>query len=183
MKFIKLILGSIVILSLLLIGFSLLFPSKVITSRAVEIHSSAAKIAYFTADLNHWNEWMTEWKENKVVFNQDTAYIGTQKIHIAQKTDSSVRINWIATGQSPYIATIEWLPLQEGTYVIHWSFEQHVKWYPWEKFQTLLNEKLLGGKMEFMLGGIVGLIVGAYIWNEKFRDKINGWFGFGGKKK
>jgi len=73
MKFIKLIIGSIVILSLLLIGFSLLFPSKVITSRAVEIHSSAAKIAYFTADLNHWNEWMSDWKQNKVVVENNRA--------------------------------------------------------------------------------------------------------------
>jgi hypothetical protein len=35
--------------------------------------------------------------------------------------------------------------------VIHWSFEQNVKWYPWEKFQTLLNDKLLGAKMEVEL--------------------------------
>jgi len=35
--------------------------------------------------------------------------------------------------------------------VIHWTFEQKVKWYPWEKFQTLLNEKLLGSKMEMEL--------------------------------
>jgi hypothetical protein len=26
-----------------------------------------------------------------------------------------------------------------------------VKWYPWEKFQTLLNDKLLGAKMEIEL--------------------------------
>jgi hypothetical protein len=29
-----------------------------------------------------------------------------------------------------------------------------VKWYPWEKFQTLLNEKVLGAKMEMELGNL-----------------------------
>jgi hypothetical protein len=158
MKLVKLFLISVLVLAAIITAISTLFPSTVVVSRAIEVNAPPDKIAYYIADLNHWNEWMTEWKENKVVFNQDTAYIGTQKIHIAQKTDSSVRINWIATGQSPYIATIEWLPLQEGTYVIHWSFEQHVKWYPWEKFQTLLNEKLLGGKMELELQHLQAVI-------------------------
>ena len=44
--------------------------------------------------------------------------------------------------------------LKKGEYVIHWSFEQHVNWYPWEKFQTLLNEKLLGAKMEIELANL-----------------------------
>ena len=34
------------------------------------------------------------------------------------------------------------------------QFEQKVKWYPWEKFQTLLNEKVLGYKMELELANL-----------------------------
>jgi hypothetical protein len=151
MKLVKLFIISVLVLATIITAISTLFPSTVVVSRAIEVNATSDKIAYYVTDLNHWNEWMTEWKENKVVFQNDTAFIGTQKIHIAQKTDSSAQFNWIATGQAPYLVTIEWLPLQEGTYVIHWSFEQHVKWYPWEKFQTLLNEKLLGGKMELEL--------------------------------
>jgi hypothetical protein len=54
MKYIKLVVISVVFLSLLITGISLLFPSKVIASRAVEVNTSAANIAYFTSDLNHW---------------------------------------------------------------------------------------------------------------------------------
>ena len=60
--------------------------------------------------------------------------------------------------QAPYIVKIEWFPLEKGNYVIHWTFEQHVRWYPWEKFQTLLNEKLLGTKMEMELQNLQGVI-------------------------
>jgi hypothetical protein len=47
MKYIKLIIISVVFLSVLVTGISLLFPSKVIASRAIEVNTSADKIAYF----------------------------------------------------------------------------------------------------------------------------------------
>lgn len=151
MKYIKLIIISFVFLSVLVTGISLLFPSKVIASRAIEVNTSADKIAYFTSDLSHWNLWMSDWKQNKVELNNNTAYIGTQTVRFLDKTDTKVNYEWIATGQNPYLVTFEWTLLKDSTYVIHWSFEQNVKWYPWEKFQTLLNDKLLGAKMEIEL--------------------------------
>jgi hypothetical protein len=151
MKYIKLIIISFVFLSALVTGISLLFPSKVIASRAIEVNTSADKIAYFTSDLSHWNQWMSDWKQNKVELKNNTAYIGTQTVRFLDKTDTKVNYEWIATGQNPYLVTFEWTLLKDSTYVIHWSFEQNVKWYPWEKFQTLLNDKLLGAKMEIEL--------------------------------
>ena len=151
MKYVKLIFISVLFLSVLVTGISLLFPSKVIASRAIEVNTSADKIAYFTADLSHWNQWMSDWKQNKVVLKNNTAYIGTQTVRFIDKTDTKVNYEWLATGQNPYLVTFEWTLLKDNTYVIHWSFEQNVKWYPWEKFQTLLNDKLLGAKMEIEL--------------------------------
>ena len=101
---------------------------------------------------------MSDWKQNEVRLQNDTAFIGTQLIHFESKTDSSVNYQWVATGQAPYVVKIEWFPLEKGNYVIHWTFEQQVSWYPWEKFQTLLNEKLLGGKMEMELQNLQGVI-------------------------
>jgi len=151
MKYIKLIIISVVFLSVLVTGISLLFPSKVIASRAIEVNTNADNIAYFTSDFSHWNQWMSDWKENKVIIENNTAHIGTQTVRFLDKTDTKVNYEWIATGQNPYLVTFEWTLLKDNTYVIHWSFEQNVKWYPWEKFQTLLNDKLLGAKMEIEL--------------------------------
>ena len=158
MKLLKLAFISALILSVLVTAISLLFPSTVIVSRAVEVKSTPDKIAYYTADLNQWNAWMSDWKQNEVRLQNDTAFIGTQIIHLEGKTDSSVNYQWVATGQAPYQVKIEWFPLEKGNYVIHWTFEQHVRWYPWEKFQTLLNEKLLGSKMEQELQNLQGVI-------------------------
>ena len=154
MRLVKLLLISFLVLASIITAISLLFPSKVVVSRAIEITAPKEKIAYYVSDLNHWNAWMTEWKENKVTIKGNTAYISTQTIQLVQQTDSSARFNWVATGQPPYDVLIELLPLSKDLYVIHWSFTQHVHWYPWEKFQTLLNEKLLGYKMENELANL-----------------------------
>jgi hypothetical protein len=151
MRFIKFIIISIVILSLLVTGISLLFPSTVIASRAIEMKTDPQKIAYFVSDLNHWKEWMSDWKENKVVLENNTAHIGTQTVRFLDKTANKVSYEWVASGQRPYLVQFEWTLLKDSSYVIHWSFEQKVKWYPWEKFQTLLNDKVLGAKMELEL--------------------------------
>lgn len=151
MRLIRFLLISLFVLAFLITAISSLFPSTVIVSRAVEVNAAPSNIAYFVADLSHWDGWMSEWKENKVVFKDKTAYIGTQTIQPIDQTDSSVTYHWVASGQAPYKVRLEWIHLKENTYVIHWSFEQHVQWYPWEKFQTLLNEKLLGTKMEIEL--------------------------------
>ena len=98
MKYIKLIIISVVFLSALVTGISLLFPSKVIASRAIEVNTSADKIAYFTSDLSHWNQWMSDWKQNKVVLKNNTAYIGTQTVRFLDKTATKVNYEWIATG-------------------------------------------------------------------------------------
>ena len=158
MKLIKLAVISALFLSVLVTAISFLFPSTVIVSRAIEVKATPEKIGFYTADLNQWNAWMSDWKQNQVRLQNDTAFIGTQIIHFESKTDSSVNYQWVATGQAPYIVKIEWFPLEKGNYVIHWTFEQHVRWYPWEKFQTLLNEKLLGTKMETELQNLQGVI-------------------------
>lgn len=159
MRLIKLLVISLLILGLLVTAISALFPSTVIVSRAIEVSATPSQIDKYVSNLNQWEFWMSDWKENKSVLKDSTMYIGTQTIKMTFKNDTSVTYNWVATGQRPYIVKFEWIPLQTGIYVIHWSFEQHVKWYPWEKFQTLLNEKVLGYKMEMELANLRDLLL------------------------
>ena len=159
MRLIKLLIISLLVLGLLVTAISALFPSTVIVSRAIEVSATASQIENYVCNLNEWEHWMSDWKENKSVLKDSTMYIGTQTIKLISKHDTSVTYYWVATGQRPYIVNFEWIPLQKGIYVIHWSFEQHVKWYPWEKFQTLLNEKVLGYKMEMELANLRDLLL------------------------
>jgi hypothetical protein len=159
MKLIRFALVSVLVIGILITAISSLFPSMVITSRAVEVNATREQIQHCVKDLSAWKGWMSDWKDQSVMVQDSLAQVGTQTIKMLSSTDSSVLLQWVATGQAPYQVQIEWLPLKEGTYVIHWSFEQHVKWYPWEKFQTLLNEKVLGAKMEEELQHLTACIL------------------------
>ncbi len=159
MKLIRFAFISVLVISILITAIASLFPSMVITSRAVEVNASKSQIQHCVKDLSAWKGWMSDWKDQSVIVQDSIAQVGTQTIQMLSSTDSTVLLNWVATGQAPYQVQIEWLPLKEGTYVIHWSFEQHVKWYPWEKFQTLLNEKVLGAKMEEELQNLTACIL------------------------
>lgn len=159
MKLIRFALISLFFIGILITAISSLFPSVVITSRAVEVNATQLQIQQCVKDLTAWKGWMSDWKDQPFVVKDSIARIGTQTIQMLTSTDSSIQLKWEATGQAPYQVQIEWLPLKEGTYVIHWSFEQHVNWYPWEKFQTLLNEKVLGAKMEEELQNLTTCIL------------------------
>jgi hypothetical protein len=159
MKLIRFAFISVLVISILITAIASLFPSVVITSRAVEVNATKSQIQHCVKDLSAWKGWMSDWQDQSVMVQDSIAQVGTQTIQMLSNTDSTVLLNWVATGQAPYQVQIEWLPLKEGTYVIHWSFEQHVNWYPWEKFQTLLNEKVLGAKMEEELQHLTACIV------------------------
>lgn len=159
MRLIKLVIISLLVLATLVTALSALFPSTVIVSRAIELSANPMQIQKYTSDVKAWKYWMTDLKQNNVQWKGDTALVGTQLIYLTSKNDSSATFNWVATGQRPYKVKLEWIPLQPGIFVIHWSFEQHVKWYPWEKFQTLLNEKVLGYKMETELANLRDLLL------------------------
>jgi hypothetical protein len=159
MKLIRFAIISMLVIGILITAIASLFPSVVITSRAVEFNATKSQIQHCVKDLSAWKGWMSDWKDQSVMVQDSLAQVGTQTIKMLSSTDSSVLLQWVATGQAPYQVQIEWLPLKEGTYVIHWSFEQHVKWYPWEKFQTLLNEKVLGAKMEEELQNLTACIL------------------------
>jgi hypothetical protein len=159
MRLIRFILVSVLLISILITAIASLFPSMVITSRAVEVNATNAQIQHCVKDLAAWKGWMSDWKDQSVMVQDSMIRVGTQTIQMLSSNDSTVLLKWEATGQAPYQVQIEWLPLKEGTYVIHWSFEQHVNWYPWEKFQTLLNEKVLGAKMEEELQHLTTCIV------------------------
>ena len=126
MKLIRFALISVLLISILITAIASLFPSMVITSRAVEVNATNEQIQHCVKDLAAWKGWMSDWKDQAVMVQDSIAKVGTQTIQMLSSTDSTVLLKWEAIGQAPYQVQIEWLPLKEGTYVVHWSFEQHV---------------------------------------------------------
>ena len=91
MKLIRFAFISVVVIGGLITAISSLFPSTVITSRAVEVNATQAQIQHCVQDLSAWKGWMSDWKDQSVVIEKGMAKVGTQTIQMVSVSDSASR--------------------------------------------------------------------------------------------
>jgi uncharacterized membrane protein len=150
MQVIKLALISIVALFLVLCFFSLMMPSTVIVSRAVDINAPADSIKFYVSDLNQWVLWVKGMQSKAVTIKSaKEADLGTQLLTIQAVTDTTVVSIWESKKASSQESTIRFIPAPERSItIVQWQFVQKLHWYPWEKFGSFMNDKILGPMME-----------------------------------
>jgi hypothetical protein len=140
MRVIKLGLISIVVFFALFTLGGLLLPSHNIVSRAVNIKAKPVSILPLVQNKQQWHLWIE---------GIDSAPIQQkQTVQIISVSDSLVVANW-KTAEANYTTKFRFIynPGQAVT-IVQWQFEQDVKWYPWERLSSLMNDKILGTLME-----------------------------------
>jgi len=137
MRIIKLGLISVIAFSVLITLFSLVFPSRVRISKAIDIRTETPQVLVELRDTAHWKNWYP---------GADSAKLLPE---ISEVTDSSVIAQASLqkgrkgiTGWNLYPASVP------GTVTVQWYMDFHLRWYPWEKFSGLLLEKRYGPVME-----------------------------------
>lgn len=143
LRFFKLAIISFIVFFIFLYLMSLLIPSQVRISRAVNIESSAKNIIPMIADTSNWKRWVamnTSQIDIKII-SSDPEKIVTEW-HYRGRTIQSV-FNIIPSGDVS---------------VVQWYFDFHLKWYPWEKFGSITFEKQFGIPMETSLNNLKKLI-------------------------
>jgi thiamine kinase-like enzyme len=77
------------------------------------------------------------------------ADLGTQRLTIQSVTDTSVVSIWESKSASKQESTIRFIKAPERNLtIVQWQFVQKLRWYPWEKFGSFMNDKILGPMME-----------------------------------
>jgi hypothetical protein len=150
MRIIKLGIISIITLFLLATAISLLFPSKVVVSRAVDIKSFKQPVYSLVSDLRKWNLWVEGMNNPAVeVYSAVAAKLGTTMVTVNELTDSTIVSSWHTGNSSDQISTIRLIEdSSHKIIVVQWQFVQQVKWYPWEKFGSMMNDKIIGTMIE-----------------------------------
>jgi hypothetical protein len=87
------------------------------------------------------------------------AQIGGSKITITQTTDSSLESMWDVGKMHSQVADF-FITQNKSTpgMQVTWYFQQHLNWYPWERFSAALNEKVLGPSMDSSLARLKALL-------------------------
>ena len=93
------------------------------------------------------------------MYNPRKANFGGTSVEITGITDSTIISVWTLQSGGTQTSTMRLIgdSLQKIT-VVQWQFEQKIKWYPWEKFGSMMNDKILGTMMEKNLGNLRKLV-------------------------
>lgn len=162
MKLVKLAVISVVVLFTIATLIGILLPSTVVVSRAVDIPQQKSRVLPEVNDLRRWPGWIEGIKDNgfKLTTPQGTgvgagAFVNGNNIRITGISDTAVLTAW--TGKSGFIqeSAMNLITDPMGTITtVHWSFTQHIKWYPWERLGSMMNDKILGPVMEKSLANL-----------------------------
>lgn len=153
MGVIKLGFISLIVFALLITGISLFIPSHIRISKATDINASRDSVLSQLNNPVNWKQWYP---------GADTASfyevggqvkgISTgkeQALIVAEANDSTVKTAMVGPGSKK--GESGW-NLFEGrtpnTVTVQWYMDIHLRWYPWEKFSSLLLEKRYGPMME-----------------------------------
>jgi carbon monoxide dehydrogenase subunit G len=156
MKLIKLGFFSVIILFTLVTCIGLLFPSKVIVSRAVDISQSPDSVYVYLKDLYGWKQWVSGMQQQTVNSPIETK-IGASTIKVLSSNPTEIIGEWVEKNGDVQKTTISLISSQNKT-VVHWQFEQNLKWYPWQRFGSMVNDKVIGSMMESNLANLVKLV-------------------------
>lgn len=137
-------------------AIGLMFPSTVTVSRAVEIASPHDTIYKYLSDVKYWKLWMAGADSNTITFlsartagEGTVAKIGTGEVTMTRTTADSIYTIWkSAKGNVQEGVFTIMHNLKDSNITVQWYFAQKLNWYPWERFSSLANDKILGPVME-----------------------------------
>jgi hypothetical protein len=150
MRFIKLGLISVVALFVVVTAISLLFPSTVVVSRAVNIQVPKDSVIDLVKDFGGWKKWINGMEQNSVkIISRTEADLAGTKVSI-DTSGSKYSIESFWKNKSKQMTSTINVLNDSATQItiVQWQFVQHLKWYPWEKFASMMNDKILGTMME-----------------------------------
>ena len=158
MHYIKLALISFIILFLVVTGISLFIPSHIRISKAINIKAEKDSIMAQIREPVRWKNWYPgidtvrffyEAGEVKglILDKKDSAhpvYLAITKVEADEIT-----AQFVSTKMRPVVNG--WKAISYPTtdsITVQWYMDFHLRWYPWEKFRSLLLEGAYGSKME-----------------------------------
>ncbi len=162
MKFIRFVLISIVAMFVIASLIGMLLPADVLVSRAVDVNAPRDSIMQYIKSLEEWKGWIGGMRDPSIKIHTSTnADLNGTQVHIERVTDTTVQTSWLLKNGNTQLSTIHLIgnPSQNKT-IVQWQFEEKLKWYPWEKLGSMMNDKILGPMMEINLNNLKKLAEG-----------------------
>jgi hypothetical protein len=159
MRFVKLAIISAVVLFIVIFLFSLIIPSTVRVSRAVDISAPKDSLVAQLADLRQWHLWNEMVNKPGVSHKFSESSINSEDMTITKKAQAgdTLLTDWKQPNARVLNSGFTWYG-NDGQLVLQWYFDIKLRWYPWEKFGSIVFDKQLGPPMEKSLGNLKKLL-------------------------
>ncbi len=168
MRILKLALISFIILFLLITGISLFIPSHIRISKAINVYANKPAVMTQISNAANWKNWYPGLDSTKplyvngkmkgIIFNQSDAK-NPVYIKIDKESENEITAQYVNKKRRPVIngwKIISYPAVDSLT--VQWYMDFRLPWYPWEKFRSLLFEKLYGSRMEQGLANLKALV-------------------------
>ncbi len=144
MRLIKLALISIVILFAMATLFSLLIPSDIRISKAINVSATRDSVLQLVGNRDRWKEWHPAYRPG-----DSTRNFARIKFNTITQNDSSVVMELSQGDKDPVINgwnVYEYEGVDSVT--VQWYMDFHLEWYPWQKMGSLFYENTYGIMMQ-----------------------------------
>jgi len=153
MRLIKLLLFSLVVLSGVVLTMSLFIPSHIRISRAIDIKAGYGEIHQQLANTGEWKHWLLPPGDSgiSIRYSSDSlsVFLNDNRITIGEVSPGEVITEMQSPGNRRIISGWKLLELnRQDSVTVQWYMDFSLKWYPWEKFRSLLFDKIYGSQME-----------------------------------
>ena len=154
-RLVKLGVISIVFFCLLLTAISLLLPSSITISRAIDINAPVSLVYGNINNLANWKKWYANYDSSSTSSSTDISGKGASfrsgktTIKIDSITPVQIKTLWKTGNGDAMPSQFNFIRQGESSvFTLQWQFIQKVKWYPWEKFASIVSDKTIGPFME-----------------------------------
>lgn len=156
MRLIKFAFISLLVFILIITALSLLIPSHIRISKAITISSGSDSVLQLIGDTAQWPRWHPMFQSREA-----NTWLRDHNIELTPlaKTGSLVVVQWQQPGKN--LIVNGWQLHRFGTadsMALQWYMDFRLRWYPWQKFGSLLYEGTYGRMMEQGLQNIKVLL-------------------------
>lgn len=150
MRFVKLAVISFIVLSLVIYALSLLIPSEMRVSRAVTINASRDSVWKALKNVPAWSSWNIMLQQSFTNITTDSTQFKADQleVRVISATNDLIQTSWQQSGNEKINSAFSLTAAGADKTVLQWYFDFKVKWYPWEKFGSIIFDKQMGPGME-----------------------------------
>ena len=160
MRFIKLGVISFIVLFFIFTAIGLLLPSTVVVSRAIDITAQQDTVFNKMKSIYEWKNWIAGMNkpEVKIISEKEADLFGTKVIITAVK-DDAIYSNWISKKNNTQESIMRVIHNNNSPQItVQWQFTEKLKWYPWQRFSSLMNESITGKQLENNLAALKKIV-------------------------